>query len=254
MRSVVAFVSAVLLALQLAPTSALVIRPRRELPDFFSQILQRVKKDAAVDDSSSTGEEDMDKICTRHEDCKEDQFCVPTGPSTRQCRDPSEVMAMAVEQCPPDTLHHAKDGNCRVPGAGPPILPEGTACESDLDCKRGGMCCGYVDGGSRGCKSFQEEGEPCETFYDDGAPWKLPTISREEVGGCCKGGLHCGKELVCIPYEDMADDTDGDEDIPKPLAQDEITDDSPVLTSDNPGKIDDKPEKTDDNSEKTDDT
>ncbi|XP_066265627.1 uncharacterized protein [Branchiostoma lanceolatum] len=128
------------------------------------------------------------------------------------------------QQCPPDTLHHAIDGNCRVPGVGPPILPEGTACESDLDCKRGGMCCGYVDGGSRGCKPFQEKGEPCETPYDAGAPWKLPSmISREEVGGCCKGGLHCGKELVCIPNEDTED---GDW-IPKPPVEDEKTDDNP---------------------------
>ncbi|XP_066265626.1 uncharacterized protein [Branchiostoma lanceolatum] len=64
MRSVAAFAAVVLLVQLLTPTSALnIFRHRRELPDRFSNILQRVKKDlhTSVKESSSESEVLMPK-------------------------------------------------------------------------------------------------------------------------------------------------------------------------------------------------
>ncbi|CAH1251013.1 Hypp8972 [Branchiostoma lanceolatum] len=228
MRIVVAFVSAVLLALQLAPTSALVIRPRRELPDFFSQILQRVKKDAVVDDSSDTREEDGDKKCTRDEDCEEGQFCIPTGPSTWHCQ---ETSVGAVDNwscsddgdenlCPLGT--HCHQGRCNKIGHELQVPPghEGAVCEVADDCKKG-LCCGYLNVDEynvfspRFCKPFIREGEPCyhaKTTVDVvmiPGPLILGSRKKRQLqgGDCCEPGLHCGKEGVCIADEDRAHDT-----------------------------------------------
>ncbi|CAH1251012.1 Hypp8971 [Branchiostoma lanceolatum] len=244
MRIVVAFVSAVLLALQLAPTSALVIRPRRELPDFFSKILQRAWWTIAAILGKKMETSVFLQNCTRDEDCEGGQVCFNTGLSFSVCA-PSDP-------CPPESLPNWQEECARL---GEPLFPavsEGFHCDFTHDCKAGsmchdckeGLCCEQSDGGSNVCKPFAEKGEPCK--QGDGMSWLQPAMRQ----GCCKAGLRCGDDGVCIVDEDFVSSDEIPWQLKSPAAN-EKTDDNPEKIDDNPEKKDHSPEKNDDNPEKT---